>query len=60
LSKNLFNLANYHYRQYFFVEHKKLNFNQLYHQVAQSSDLLFYRIAALAEGTGEQTADSIG
>ena len=40
LSKNLFNLANYHYRQYFLVEHKKLNFNQLYHQVAQSSDYL--------------------
>ena len=40
LSKNLFNVANYHYRQYFLVEHKKLNFNQLYHQVAQGSDYL--------------------
>ncbi|MBD2186125.1 hypothetical protein [Aerosakkonema funiforme] len=31
LSKNLFNLANYHYRQHFFAHHQKLNFNQLYH-----------------------------
>ncbi|NEQ72642.1 MAG: IS200/IS605 family element transposase accessory protein TnpB [Okeania sp. SIO2C9] len=38
LSKNLFNLANYHYRQYFFSEQKKLNFNQLYHKVSKSSD----------------------
>jgi hypothetical protein len=45
---------------YLYYATPKLNFNQLYHQVAQSSDLLFYRIAALAEGTGEQTADSIG
>jgi len=40
LSKNLFNLANYHYRQYFFVDHKKLSFNQLYHLVSKSSDYL--------------------
>ncbi|MEM1170279.1 MAG: transposase [Cyanobacteria bacterium P01_H01_bin.35] len=38
LSKNLFNLANYYYRQYFFTNKKKLNFNQLYHQVSKSSD----------------------
>jgi len=40
LSKNLFNLANYHYRQYFFQHQKKLNFNQLYHQVSKTSDYL--------------------
>ncbi|NEP81195.1 MAG: IS200/IS605 family element transposase accessory protein TnpB [Okeania sp. SIO3B3] len=38
LSKNLFNLANYYYRQYFFCERKKLNFNELYHQVSKSDD----------------------
>ncbi|MGI0479304.1 RNA-guided endonuclease InsQ/TnpB family protein [Geminocystis sp. CENA526] len=40
LSKNLFNLANYHYRQYFFEYDKKLNFNQLYHLVSKSPDYL--------------------
>jgi IS605 OrfB family transposase len=40
LSKNLFNLANYHYRQYFFLHHKKLGFNQLYHLVSKTSDYL--------------------
>ncbi|MBD2182383.1 IS200/IS605 family element transposase accessory protein TnpB [Planktothrix sp. FACHB-1355] len=38
LSKNLFNLANYHYRQYFFTHQEKLNFNQLYHLLSQTSD----------------------
>ncbi len=38
LSKNLFNLANYYYRQYFFEYQKKLNFTELYHQVSKSSD----------------------
>ncbi|MCM0590905.1 MAG: transposase [Gloeotrichia echinulata CP02] len=38
LSKNLFNLANYHYRQHFFQHHQKLNFNQLYHQLSQTND----------------------
>ncbi|MGL5877862.1 MAG: RNA-guided endonuclease TnpB family protein, partial [Xenococcaceae cyanobacterium] len=38
LSKNLFNLANYHYRQYFFEHQKKLNFNQLYHLVSKTVD----------------------
>ncbi len=38
LSKNLFNLANYYYRLNFFANQKKLNFNQLYHQVSKSSD----------------------
>lgn len=38
LSKNLFNLANYHYRQHFFQQHQKLNFNQLYHQLSQTVD----------------------
>ncbi|NET45163.1 transposase [Okeania sp. SIO2B3] len=38
LSKNLFNLANYHYRQYFFSDRKKLNFNELYHKVSKSDD----------------------
>ncbi|NEO52192.1 MAG: IS200/IS605 family element transposase accessory protein TnpB [Okeania sp. SIO3B5] len=38
LSKNLFNLANYYYRQYFFENKKKLNFNQLYHKVSKSDD----------------------
>ncbi|WP_293085357.1 transposase [Okeania sp. SIO3B5] len=38
LSKNLFNLANYYYCQYFFENKKKLNFNQLYHQVSKSDD----------------------
>ncbi|NET24467.1 transposase [Okeania sp. SIO1I7] len=38
LSKNLFNLANYHYRQYFFENKKKLNFNELYHKVSKSDD----------------------
>ncbi|MFB2968482.1 RNA-guided endonuclease InsQ/TnpB family protein [Aerosakkonema sp. BLCC-F183] len=38
LSKNLFNLANYHYRQHFFQHQKKLNFNQLYHQLSQTSE----------------------
>ncbi|HEY9809628.1 MAG TPA: transposase [Halomicronema sp.] len=38
LSKNLFNLANYHYRQHFFQNHQKINFNQLYHQLSQTQD----------------------
>ncbi|WP_293078339.1 hypothetical protein [Okeania sp. SIO3B5] len=38
LSKNLFNLANYYYRQYFFENKKKLNFNELYHKVSKSDD----------------------
>jgi len=38
LSKNLFNLANYHYRQHFFGHHQKLNFNQLYHLICQTQD----------------------
>ncbi len=38
LSKNLFNLANYHYRQHFFQHHQKLNFNQLYHLLSQTPD----------------------
>ncbi len=38
LSKNLFNLANYYYRQYFFEYQKKLNFTELYHQVSKSDD----------------------
>jgi len=38
LSKNLFNLANYHYRQHFFQHHQKLNFNQLYHRLSQTPD----------------------
>ncbi|GGA05736.1 transposase [Okeania sp. KiyG1] len=38
LSKNLFNLANYYYRQHFFENKKKLSFNQLYHQVSKSED----------------------
>ncbi len=38
LSKNLLNLANYYYRQYFFKYQKKLNFTELYHQVSKSSD----------------------
>ncbi|NEO53899.1 MAG: IS200/IS605 family element transposase accessory protein TnpB [Okeania sp. SIO3B5] len=38
LSKNLFNLANYYYRQYLFENKKKLNFNQLYHLVSKSYD----------------------
>jgi putative transposase len=40
LSKNLFNLANYHYRQYFFSHQQKLSFNQLYHLLSQSTDYL--------------------
>jgi putative transposase len=40
LSKNLFNLANYHYRQYFFQHRQKLNFNQLYHLVSKTTDYL--------------------
>ena len=38
LSKNLFNLANYHYRQHFFKYSTPLNFNQLYHTVSKSND----------------------
>ncbi|NEQ76859.1 MAG: IS200/IS605 family element transposase accessory protein TnpB [Okeania sp. SIO2C9] len=38
LSKNLFNLANYYYRQYFFENKKKLSFNQLYHLVSKTDD----------------------
>jgi len=38
LSKNLFNLANYHYRQHFFKHQQPLNFNQLYHTVSKSND----------------------
>ncbi|WP_287281141.1 transposase [Okeania sp. SIO2G5] len=38
MSKNLFNLANYHERQYFFENKKKLSFNQLYHLVSKSYD----------------------
>jgi transposase len=40
LSKNLFNFANYHYRQYFFEHRQKLNFNQLYHLVSKTADYL--------------------
>lgn len=40
LSKNLFNLANYYYRQYFFEHRQKLNFNQLDHLVSKTSDYL--------------------
>jgi IS605 OrfB family transposase len=40
LSKNLFNLANYHDRQYFFENSQKLSFNQLYHLVSKTSDYL--------------------
>jgi IS605 OrfB family transposase len=36
LSKNLYNLANYHYRQYFFDNHKKLDFTKLYHLVSKT------------------------
>jgi len=38
LSKNLFNLANYHYRQHFFEHSTALNFNQLYHTVSKTVD----------------------
>jgi IS605 OrfB family transposase len=38
LSKNLFNLANYHYRQHFFKHQEQLNFNQLYHTVSKTVD----------------------
>ncbi|WP_413172496.1 hypothetical protein [Anabaena azotica] len=38
LSTNLFNLANYHYRQYFFQHHQKFNFHQLYHQLSETDD----------------------
>ncbi|WP_293156281.1 transposase [Okeania sp. SIO2C9] len=38
LSKNLFNLANYHYRQHFFSYQKKLNFNQHLYKVSKSDD----------------------
>lgn len=38
LSKNLFNLANYYYRQYFFEHHQKLSFNILYHKVSKTDD----------------------
>nr|WP_293098449.1 hypothetical protein [Okeania sp. SIO2F4] len=31
--------ANYYYRQYFFSSEKKLNFNQLYHEVSKSSKI---------------------
>ena len=30
--------ANYYYRQYFFTNQKKLNFNQLYHEVCKTDD----------------------
>lgn len=36
LSKNLFNLANYHYRQHFFKTKKKLSFTDLYHLVSKT------------------------
>lgn len=36
LAKNLYNLANYHYRQYFFKTRKKLLFNELYHLVSKT------------------------
>ena len=36
LSKNLYNLANYHCRQHFFKTNKKLSFNQLYHKVSKT------------------------
>lgn len=38
LSKNLFNLANYHYQQYFCQHHQKFNLNQLYHQLSPTDD----------------------
>ncbi|HAA28809.1 MAG TPA: transposase [Cyanobacteria bacterium UBA8553] len=40
LSKNLWNLANYHCRQHFFATGKKLGFTELYHLVSQSVDYL--------------------
>lgn len=36
LAKNLYNLANYHYRQYFFETGKRLYFNELYHLVSKT------------------------
>jgi putative transposase len=36
LSKNLYNLSNYHYRQHFFKTQKKLSFNELYHLVSKT------------------------
>lgn len=36
LSKNLFNLTNYHYRQHFFKTGKKLGFNDAYHLVSKT------------------------
>jgi len=36
LSKNLYNLANYHYRQHFFKIQKKLCLNELYHKVSKT------------------------
>jgi len=38
LSKNLWNLANFHCRQHFFSTGKKLGFTELYHRVSQSVD----------------------
>ena len=38
LSKNLWNLANFHCRQHFFATGKKLGFTELYHRVSQSVD----------------------
>jgi hypothetical protein len=40
LSKNLFNLANYHAHQYFLKNSKKLSFNQLYHLGSKTSNYL--------------------
>jgi IS605 OrfB family transposase len=38
LSKNLWNLANFHCRQHFFATGKKLGFTELYHRVSKSVD----------------------
>lgn len=38
LSKNLYNLANYHIRQHFFLCQRQLNFTELYHRVSKTVD----------------------
>jgi IS605 OrfB family transposase len=38
LSKNLWNLANFHCRQHFFATGKKLGFTELYHLISKSVD----------------------
>ncbi|WP_241212786.1 IS200/IS605 family accessory protein TnpB-related protein [Cyanobacterium aponinum] len=37
MSKNLYNLSTYRYRQHFFQTGQKLSFNDLYHQVSKTS-----------------------